>query len=68
VHEYDRLMTAERISPPGDGPATRRPPAARALPTQFDDPDLALLLGVWDRLAVEFKARLIDIIRENLPT
>jgi len=37
------------------------------MPTQFDDPDLALIVGIWDRLAEDFKRRLIAIIRENLP-
>ena len=32
------------------------------------DPDLAFIVGLWDRLADQIKARLIDIIRENLPT
>jgi len=36
------------------------------LPTS--DPDLAFIVGLWDRLADQIKARLIDIIRENLPT
>ncbi|MGO8896889.1 MAG: hypothetical protein ACLQU5_00855 [Isosphaeraceae bacterium] len=37
-----------------------------ALPTS--DPDLAFIVGTWDRLADECKARLIEIIRENLPS
>jgi len=31
------------------------------------DPDLAWITEVWDRLADECKAKLIEIIRENLP-
>ena len=42
---------------------------AHALPTShIEDPDLALIVGVWDRLADECKARLIEVIRENLPS
>jgi hypothetical protein len=32
------------------------------------DPDLAFIVGLWDRLADECKARLIEVIREHLPT
>ena len=39
---------------------------SQALPTS--DPDLAFIVWLWDRLADQIKARLIDIIRENLPT
>jgi len=39
------------------------------LPTSHvEDPDLALIVGLWDRLADECKQRLIEVIRENLPT
>jgi hypothetical protein len=39
---------------------------SHALPTS--DPDLAFIVGLWDRLADECKARLIEVIRENLPS
>ena len=39
---------------------------SHALPTS--DPDLACIVGLWDRLADQIKARLLDVIRENLPT
>ncbi|MGO9108041.1 MAG: hypothetical protein ACLP9L_02300 [Thermoguttaceae bacterium] len=35
--------------------------------TLITDPDLAWITEVWDRLADQIKARLIEIIRENLP-
>jgi len=35
------------------------------LPTS--DPELAFIVGLWDRLADECKQRLIEIVRENLP-
>ena len=31
------------------------------------DPDLAFILGVWDRLTDECKRRLLEIIKANLP-
>jgi len=36
------------------------------LPT--NDPDLAFIVGLWDRLADECKQRLIEMVRANLPT
>jgi hypothetical protein len=45
----------------------QRLPAARALPTQILDPDLALIVEIWDHLAVQCKRRLIAIIQEHLP-
>jgi len=35
---------------------------------QVEDPDLALIVGMWDRLADEIKARLIEIIQANSTT
>jgi len=32
------------------------------------DPDLALIVGAWDRLDGQCKARLIKIVRANMPT
>jgi hypothetical protein len=34
----------------------------------FRHSDLAFIVGMWDRLADEIKARLIEVIRENLPS
>ena len=45
---------------------THQGPLAHALPTS--DPDLAFIVGMWDRLANEIKARLMEIIQENLPS
>jgi hypothetical protein len=43
--------------------------AAHALPTsRVEDPDLALIVGLWDRLADECKRRLIEIVRANPPS
>jgi len=40
---------------------------AHALPTSAtNDPDLALIVRVWDRLADECKSRLIETARANL--
>jgi hypothetical protein len=37
------------------------------LPTsQIADPNLALSVGMWDRMADEIKARLIEIVQANL--
>ena len=36
------------------------------MPTGTEDPDLALIVGIWDRLAVDFKRRLIAIIRVEI--
>jgi hypothetical protein len=42
-------------------------PLAHALPTfSTADPDLALIMGVWDRLTDEIKARLIEMARAKL--
>ena len=41
---------------------------AHALPTSHvEDPDPALIVGPWDRLADECKQRLIEVARANLP-
>ena len=48
-----------------NGEETHRDPRSHTLPTS--DPDLAFIVGLWDRLADECKARLIEVIRENLP-
>ncbi len=68
------LPTPDRFSPPisdchnpnaGNGEETHQDRLSHTLPTS--DPDLAFIVGTWDRLANECKARLIEIIRENLP-
>jgi hypothetical protein len=42
---------------------------AHALPTfHVEDPDLALIVGLWNRLADESKQRLIEMVRANMPT
>ena len=42
--------------------------AAHALPTSHvEDPDLAFIMGVWDRLADGVKRWLVEIIEANLP-
>ena len=48
------------------GEATHQDRLAHALPTS--DPDLAFIVGLWDRLADECKRRLIAIARANMPT
>jgi len=50
----------------GQAEETHRETLSHTLPTS--DPDLAFIVGLWDRLADQIKARLIDIIQENLPT
>ena len=38
------------------------------LPTfPSEDPDLAMIVGLWDRLADRIKSRLIQIVTENMP-
>jgi hypothetical protein len=40
---------------------------AHALPTsRVEDPDLALIVGLWDRLSCKCKSRLIAIVHESL--
>ena len=65
----------DRFSPPiavchnpngGNGEAMHQDRLSHALPTS--DLDLAFIVGLWDRLADQIKARLLDVIRENLPT
>ena len=42
---------------------------AHALPTfPIEDLDLALIAGVWDRLADECMRVMIEVVRANLPT
>jgi hypothetical protein len=49
--------------------ATHQYRLSHALPTfSTEDPDLALIVGLWDRLADQIKARLIQIIQENMPS
>jgi hypothetical protein len=36
--------------------------------SQTEDPDLALVVGIWGRLADEIKQRLIEMVRAKLPT
>jgi len=51
-------------------PAFERPRVglAHTLPTSHvEDPDLALIVGLWDRLADECKRRLIEMVRANMP-
>jgi hypothetical protein len=41
---------------------------AHTLPTPHTlDPDLAHIVGVWDRLAEEVKETLIRLVNENMP-
>ena len=49
----------------GNGKAIPQDRLAHALPTS--DPDLAFIVGLWDRLADECKQRLIEMVRANLP-
>ena len=65
----------ERCGPPvadchnsngGNGEAIHQDPRSHALPSE--DPDLAFIVGLWDRLADQCKARLIEVIQENLPS
>ena len=69
------LPAPERFSPPisvchnpngGKGEAIHQDPRSHALPSE--DPDLAFIVGLWDRLADEIKQRLIEIVRANLPS
>ncbi len=58
-----------RNSLSGQAEETHRETLSLALPTsQAEDPDLAFIMGMWDRLADECKQRLVEVIRENLPT
>jgi hypothetical protein len=70
-------MPIKMIAPKGDrhnpsngiGLRSSSRPVAHTLPTSHvEDPDLALIVGLWNRLADECKQRLIEIVRANLPT
>jgi hypothetical protein len=50
----------------GNGVASHQDRLSHALPSK--DPDLAFIVRLWDRLADEIKARLIEMVRANLPT
>jgi len=53
----------------GNGQAIHQDRLSHALPTsQTEDSDLALIVGLWDRLADEIKQRLIEMVRANMPT
>jgi len=45
--------------------ATHQDRLSHTLPSE--DPDLAFIVRLWDRLADEIKARLIEMVRANLP-
>jgi hypothetical protein len=48
---------------------THQETLSHALPTfSGEDPDLALIVGLWDRLADQIKARLIEIVKANMPS
>jgi len=49
----------------GQAEETHRETLSHALPTS--DTDLALIVGLWDRLADDCKQRLIEMVRANLP-
>ena len=55
-----------RNSLSGQAEETYRETLSHAVPTS--DPDLAFIVGLWDRLADECKAWLMEIIQENLPS
>ena len=71
-----RQPKVEGSNPPGhtygtttyDDSGSHQRPLAHALPTfHVEDPDLALIVGLWDRLADECKQRMIEMVRANLP-
>ena len=58
-----------RKSYPDNGDRTGFDPLAHALPTsRIEDPDLALIIGLWDRLTEECRRVLIETVRANRPT
>jgi len=63
------LDSSDHNSHAGNGQAIDQDRLSHALPTsQTGDPDLAFIVGIWDRLADQIKARLIEIIHENMPS
>jgi hypothetical protein len=57
-----------RNSLSGQAEETHRETLSHARPTsQTEDPDLALIVGIWDRLADECKQQLIEMVRANMP-
>ncbi len=63
------LDSGSRNSHSDNGDGIHQETLSHALPTfQTGDPDLDLIMGVWDRLASEIKARLIEMVRANLAT
>ena len=48
----------------GKEEASHRPSLAHALPTSHDlDPDLALIVGVWDRLPEAVRAGIVAMVK-----
>jgi hypothetical protein len=64
--EYTLPLISERNSLPGNGRQMHHQAVAHTLPTQTTDPDLDLIIQIWDRLAVEFKQRLVETVREHI--
>ena len=57
-----------RNSLSGQAEERHREPLSHALPTpQAEDPGLAFIVGMWDRLADECRLALIEAVRVNLP-
>ena len=65
VQEPPGQDSPHRNSLSGQAEETHRETLSHALPTS--DPDLALIVGLWDRLADQIKRRIIEVVRANLP-
>jgi hypothetical protein len=56
-------------SHPDKGDRTDQETLAHALPTsRVEDPDLALIVGLWGRLTDECKRRVIEIVQADPPS
>jgi hypothetical protein len=68
-YKYTRLDSLHPKSSQDQAVTTHQATLAHALPTSHvEDPDLTMIVGMWDRIADECKRRLIDIVRANLTT
>lgn len=67
--KFHRLNSVCHNPYSGNGQGIHQDRLSHVLPTsQTEDSDLALIVGIWGRLADEIKQRLIEMVRAKLPT
>ena len=72
---WDRLNPSTEPKVTGSNPVgcndlrSHQRPLAHALPRfPVEDPNLAMIVGLWNRLTDQIKRRIIEVVRANLPT